>query len=241
MSRHHAIVLAAGLGLRLRSVVDDRPKGLIAFGGDSLVARSIRLLREAGVQRTTIVVGYLADQYRAQFSGTPGVDFIENADYASTGSMASLALALANPDGPVIVLESDILYERRALAAVLAAEGSATVVSGMTGAGDEVWVDAADGRLRFMSKQRDSVPGVLGEFVGITTLSAADAKTLRAIFQEFAAREGHGRMAYDTDALVELARRVPVGVVHLPDLVWGEIDDDAQYRRAASVVWPAVK
>jgi choline kinase len=233
-----AIILAAGMGVRLRGAVADRPKGLIAFGGETLVARSIRLLRASGVAHVTIVIGHLGEQYRALLNGRHDVTIVENDAYRSTGSMASLAIGLARADGPVLILESDILYEPRALAAILDAGESATLVSGLTGAGDEVWVDAAAGRLRTMSKDRALVPHPAGEFVGITRLSAGAAAAMRGIVRAFAVREGHAQMAYDTDGLVELAQREVVEVVCIPDLIWGEIDDEAQYRRVASEVWP---
>lgn len=241
MSVDRAIILAAGLGLRIRAAVDDRPKGLIEFDGESLVERSIRLLHGAGIERITMVVGHRSHQYRARLGGLRGIDFVENADYRTTGSMASLAAALVVVDGPVLVLESDIIYESRAIDALRTAEGSATLVSGVTGAGDEVWVHAVGGRLIAMNKNRDRLPAAVGEFVGITRLAAAGAEAMREIFSAFVAREGHARMSYETDALVELAQRAPVRTVYMPDLVWGEIDDEAQYKRVESVVWPAIK
>src|SRR5262245_66276250 len=62
-SVRHAIVLAAGRGERLRSVVDDRPKGLVEIDGETLVARSLRLLRAAGIDAVTIVAGHRAGDY----------------------------------------------------------------------------------------------------------------------------------------------------------------------------------
>ena len=64
-----AIVLAAGVGMRLRSVDDDRPKGLVEIGGETLIGRSIRLLRAAGIERITIVAGYRAESYLEFASG----------------------------------------------------------------------------------------------------------------------------------------------------------------------------
>ena len=60
---HDAIILAAGMGIRLRSMVRDRPKGLIEIEHETLVGRSVRLLRDAGMTRITIVTGYAAGQY----------------------------------------------------------------------------------------------------------------------------------------------------------------------------------
>ena len=62
--------------------------------------------------------------------------------------------------GPFLLLESDIVYEPRALATVLASPHESLILtSGPTGAGDEVyvWADEQAGATRFrgMSKQRD--------------------------------------------------------------------------------------
>ena len=233
-----AVILAAGQGIRLRSMIDDRPKGLIEIDGEQLVARSVRLLRTAGIGDVTIVAGHLAEQYAEFCAAHAGVRLVINDAYASAGSMASYAAAYdAGITGELLLLESDIIYEPRALAAILAPDGAATLVSGPTAAGDEVWVHAVDGALRAMSKCRDDLPSSVGEFVGITRLSAAAAASMRGQFADFVAAHGHGRMDYETGALVAVARQSPVSVVVVPDLQWGEIDDERQYARVSSMRW----
>jgi choline kinase len=239
----HAVILAAGMGTRLRSVVDDRPKGLIAFGGESLVGRSLRLLRGAGIGHVTLVAGFRAEAYQALAADTQNVQVIVNDRFDSTGSMASLAVALDALRGrDLLVLESDIVYESRALDRILeSVERDATLVSGPTGAGDEVWVCAPGGTLRAMSKTRDALPSAIGEFVGITRLSSESAEAMRAAFDRFTALHGHARMDYETGALVEVAGARRVAAHLMPDLCWGEIDDESQYARVASRVWPHVQ
>jgi len=236
----HAIILAAGMGLRLRSVVDDRPKGLIAIRGETLVGRSVRLLRDLGVTRITLVIGHRAADYEQFAEGQSDITLVVNPAFATTGSMASLAAGLERVDGPVLVLESDIAYEARALTALLAAAADATLLSGPTGAGDEVWVDARDGLVRAMSKNAADVKTITGEFVGLTRLSAAAAADMRKMFVEFERAHGHGRMDYETGALVAMARQRPVRAVLIPDLCWGEVDDDRHYARLLRDVWPVV-
>jgi choline kinase len=234
-----AVILAAGQGIRLRSTIDDRPKGLIEIAGEPLVARSVRLLRETGIDDVTIVAGYLAGQYGHFCVEHAGVTLVINEEYATSGSMASFATALdGGGTGDLLLLESDIIYEPRALTTILGSPfDAATLVSGPTQAGDEVWVHAVDGRLRAMSKRQADLPSSVGEFVGITRLSAAAAAAMREQFAAFAATHGHGRMDYETGALVAVAQRRPVTVVVVPDLQWGEIDDDRQYARVSSMVW----
>lgn len=229
------------MGARLRSVVDDRPKGLIEIQGETLVGRSLRLLRAAGIEHTTIVVGYRADQYERFAAGQADIDLARNEAFATTGSMASLAIALDGIQDPVLVLESDIAYEARALSALMdASTADATLLSGPTAAGDEVWVHAPGGRLRAMSKNARDLPDVAGEFVGITRLSSLACAAMRTAFQRFTDRHAHARMDYETGALADVSRTRPIAALLVSDLCWGEIDDDRHFDRVVHRIWPAL-
>ena len=203
------------------------------------MARSLRLLRGVGIGDFTIVAGYRAEQYQRFARDHRDVRVVVNSEYASTGSMASFAAALdAGVGGGMLLLESDIIYEARALTAILGSVCEcATLVSGPTGAGDEVWVDADAGLLRAMSKRRADLPSTAGEFVGITRLSAGGAIAMRNQFATFVAAHGHGRMDYETGALVAVSAVQPVGVVVVPDLQWGEIDDERHHARVSAIRW----
>ena len=236
-----AIILAAGLGMRLRSTIDDRPKGLIEIDGESLVARSVRLLRDVGVTHTTIVTGYRADCYERFASNQLNIQLLHNRNFAASGSMASLAIALERIRDDVLILESDIVFEARALSLLVdSAAADATVISGPTGAGDEVWVDAPNGHLHAMSKNAHELAATTGEFVGLTRLSSSTALAMRSAFERFVYVHGHERMDYETDALVTVARYCPIAAVLMPTLCWGEVDDERQLARVVQEVWPDV-
>ena len=234
-----AIILAAGMGTRLRPFLDGVPKGLLEIEGETLVGLSTRQLRDAGIERLTIVAGYGAGHYR-QFAATrEDVRLVLNDQYETTGSMASLAVALERIRGDVLVLESDIVYEQRALEAILNSPASdATLISGPTGAGDEVWVYAPNGRVRSMSKNARELPMVHGEFVGITRLSRPAATAMLDEFGRFTKLHDHARMDYETGALVAVSRQISMAAVLVPDLCWGEIDDERQLERVVRCVWP---
>ena len=236
-----AVILAAGMGTRLRGMQGPVPKGLISLGGEPIVARSLRLLRRQGVTRTVIVVGHLKEAYQDFAAGQPDLELVENAAYAETGTMASLACALPRVREGFLLLESDIVYERRALRALLAQpERDVILGSGPTGAGDEVWLQAPRGRLEAMSKDRASLGSVAGEMVGICRISAGLAELLAARFDQFVARCGHGRMSYETDGLVLAAAERALAVHVVPDLLWGEIDDGQHLRRVRDQVLPEI-
>ena len=234
-----AVILAAGMGTRLKSVFSDRPKGFVEIGGEGLIHRSVRLLQERGIERIVIVSGHMGSAYEALAREIPGLEVVENAEFATTGSMASLACALKDMNEDFLLLESDLFYEERALDVLL--EDSAPdifLASGPTGATDEVWIEAPDGYLRSMSKDPAELGEVYGELVGIVRISHPLAREMLAAYEGFVEENGHGQMAYETDALVEAVANRPVALRLIPDLLWGEVDYEHHYLRVRDEVWP---
>jgi 2-aminoethylphosphonate-pyruvate transaminase len=231
-----AIVLAAGTGTRLRGVCPDLPKGLLEVGGVPLIQRSLDVLRDCGVRRVILVTGYRADDYRRFIARHhPHVEMRFNPDYERAGSMRSLAAASGAVDGDFLLLESDLLYEPRAVTALLALPGSHLLLSGTTGQGDEVYAYGARGRLDRLDKAR--LPGrtPVGEFVGISRLTrdlldamCRHSDTVPCTRPQY---------QYD-DCLSDLSARHHIGLHLVDDLVWAEIDDANQHRRAAELVVP---
>ena len=62
MKVKHAMILAAGLGKRMKPLTLDTPKPLIKVGRKNLLERSINLLENYGVEKIIINVHHLADQ-----------------------------------------------------------------------------------------------------------------------------------------------------------------------------------
>ena len=62
MNVKHAMILAAGLGTRMRPLTLDTPKPLIRVGSKNLLERSINLLENHGIEKIIINVHHLGDQ-----------------------------------------------------------------------------------------------------------------------------------------------------------------------------------
>ena len=60
-SQMRAIILAAGMGSRLRPLTDKTPKALVPFKGVPMVERVIRKLADAGISRIMVNVHHFAD------------------------------------------------------------------------------------------------------------------------------------------------------------------------------------
>lgn len=234
-----AILLAAGEGTRLRAVHNGLPKGLVEVGGETLVGRSLRLLRSRGMERVVLVAGYRAECFTPLAQLHPWLRVVTNEAYAAGGSLDSLAVGLRALGGEndVLVLEGDLYYEPRALDLLLAAPaGNLGLATDATGAGDEVWVDAPGGRLRALSKDPSDLFRVDGEMVGIWRLRADAARALAVLAGDAPA----GSRGYETEGLASIAGEVEVRMHREPALLWGEVDDPAHLARVRERLAPRV-
>jgi len=236
-----AIVLAAGQGTRLRGALDDRPKGFLRFGTRPIIEESLLRLAAHGIGSVVIVTGYAAHHYEALAARYPAlVRTAHNPEFARSGSLYSLWCARAFVSAPFLLLESDLVYEPRALRVLLEHPApDALLLSGPTGAGDEVWVQVREGMLAGMSKDRAQLAGeVAGELVGVSKISLP----LHALLQREAERAFRTslQVSYETDGLVRAAAGRTIACPMVPDLLWGEIDDPAHLARVRDTVYPAV-
>lgn len=239
----HAVVLAAGLGIRLRDVSGGCPKALVTVGGRSILARSLRTLAGAGVTDLTVVAGYEGARVAAAAAELwPGVSLAWNEAPETTGSMRSLALAWeAMPTVPedVLVVEGDLVYGGDALDALLGAGGSdLLLLSDPTGAGDEVWVRGRDGQVTGISKVLGLPGGILGELVGLSLLSRATVEAM--VSSHRAEGDGVALEHYEERISRLCGARVIRGLV-VEGLAWGEVDDASHLRRAEEVVLPLLE
>ncbi|MDP6674665.1 MAG: phosphocholine cytidylyltransferase family protein [Gammaproteobacteria bacterium] len=237
-----AVILAAGMGTRLAGEVEDYPKGFLRLGRQSIIEESIERLVAAGIQDIVIVTGHCADHYDRFAAGQDGlVRTVHNPHFADSGSMYSLYCTRDVVDHDFLLLESDLIYQSRALTELLIEPApDAILLSGPTGAGDEVWVQTRDGNLVAMSKDRSVLTGpVAGELVGITKISTP----LFALMREIAAQAFTASLHFDyeTDCLVAAGERRPICCPLIADLVWTEIDDPGHLQRAREQIYPQIE
>lgn len=237
-----AVILAAGVGSRLSSELDDRPKGLLVLGERPIIEESVAKLSRAGIERVILVTGYMRSAYEEFARTFPGlVTTTHNELYRESGSMYSLYCARDQLDCDFLLLESDLIYERRALTEVLDCDAdSCVLLSDWSHSGDEVFVYVRDGRLVDMSKDRASLPDApTGELVGITKVSAELFRHMEA-FAGNAFRQDL-MVDYETDCLVGVAPLHPVRCRVAEGLLWAEIDDPGHLARARQSVYPAIR
>jgi bifunctional UDP-N-acetylglucosamine pyrophosphorylase / glucosamine-1-phosphate N-acetyltransferase len=84
------------------------PKVLVPVAGRPMIRFVIDALRQAGVSRIVVVVGYRSDLVRAELAAEPGVEFAEQIEQLGTGHAVMMCRdALAGHEGPVLILAGD--------------------------------------------------------------------------------------------------------------------------------------
>lgn len=247
-----AVILSAGLGLRLRSVTGEVPKGLLEIQGSGLLERSIHLVSSCGITKFFVVTGFqhqmLESRLREQLRGID-LDFVHNQQYASSGSMESLATMKGQVQEDFLLLESDLIYERRALELLLEAGQPDTVlISGQTNSKDEVWIYGEPrsgkgeslelGIIRYINKQPSSEFALRGELVGISWLSADQ---FAAMCDYHAANKPRTLQYHYEENISDVSAEREISYLKIPDLVWAEIDMESHYRRVLNEVYPRIQ
>lgn len=108
-----AMVMAAGLGKRMRPLTATRPKPLVEVAGKTLIDHTMNHLRTAGVKRAVVNVHYLADQMEAHLKArVKDMEVVisdERAQLLETGGGIVHARALIG-DKPFLCVNSDNLW-----------------------------------------------------------------------------------------------------------------------------------
>ncbi len=104
------MVLAAGLGTRLRPVTDTIPKPLVEINGRTLLDHAIDRLALAGVERVVVNVHYKAAMVAAQLARRdhPRIEISEEAELLDTGGGVKRALPLL--DRAFFVVNGDVFW-----------------------------------------------------------------------------------------------------------------------------------
>lgn len=242
------VILAAGVGSRLRPLTDDRPKCLASVGTETILHRMVRLLAAAKVDRLVISTGYLETVLRDALTNAPvPVTFVSNPDYASTQNVVSLARALEQlaHDEAFIKLDGDVLFRPAVLTRMLSdagpdhhgsAEARIAVDSSGTLGTEEMKVHVRDGRVVAFGKELPAGTAD-GESIGIEWFAPPAAGRVRAAM---VAAVGRGRTdVYYEDVYNDVVGSVRMETRRVEPGDWLEVDDVEDLARARRQFAPA--
>jgi len=242
-----AIILAAGSGLRLRPLTHKIPKGLIEIDGKTLLERSLDNLSTNGIKKVIIVTGYLGNMIKEKLgSNYKDIEIIytENKEYRETGSMYSFSQAkklIDDNDEDIILLESDLLYDKKAIKAIINSEKKDFIlVAPLSNSGDEVFIVTDDKRrLTNLGKEIENKEEAIGELVGISKFSREFlGKLFGTAEQDYKIKENN---YHYEEVVFKTNKEYPVYAVLVDNLTWIEIDKDDDLKKAKEKIYPRIK
>ena len=242
-----AAILGAGIGRRLNHP-DLPPKVLLRFGGESLLARHVRILQTCGIERVDLVVGYRAEAVREEIERIGAADMVVthlNADYrrGAIVSLACLAEAFESGDD-VLFMDGDVLYDRRMMARLIdGPQANRFLMDREIEEGeDPVKLCMRDDLLVDFHKQPKLDHDWWGEWIGFARFAPEMARRVAAAAKGYVAADRRDEI-YE-EAIRDVVLAAPPNTFAVEDvtgLPWVEIDFPEDLARAEREILPALQ
>ena len=238
----HVVVLAAGRGSRLGALGSDTPKWLLRVGDRTLADRHLEGVARAdgAVASVRVVTGHAAEAIDRELARrTETVAVVPNPEFAELNNWWSLLRALRElpDDGPVVVVNADLLADPAHVAAFLAdartgeADGLLAVDLEKVLTDESMKVELGpDETLTRIGKVGIEEP--VGEYVGMLMARGPALHAVRARLEEFVGRPEAANEWYEGAVGRTAAEGVAWRVWPMPAGGWVEIDDDADFATA---------
>lgn len=231
-----AIILAAGMGKRLKELTSNSTKCMVKVNGVTMAERTLKCLDSFNLNRIVMVVGYEGQKlidYIATLGISTKIEYVNNAIYDKTNNIYSLYLArdyLVQDD--TLLLESDIIFEDAVIRRLVDNPyPSLTLVAKYEGwmDGTVVTLDEDDNISSFLNKKEFDFHNIDQYYktVNLYKFSREFSKTHYVPFLE-AYVKALGNNEYYEQVLKVITHldKPDIKAVCLDDEMWYEIDDE---------------
>tara|TARA_B100001250_G_C19791470_1_gene786726 strand:- start:1186 stop:2322 length:1137 start_codon:yes stop_codon:yes gene_type:complete len=242
-----ALIIAAGLGSRLKDHTENLPKCMLDFGGQTLLQRQLNAYKKNEINDISLIKGYKKEKINYK-----GIKYFENTDFKNNNILNSIFYAEKIINGNIIISYSDILFEPSVVERLQKSDHDISVVVDIdwrgyyVGRKDHPISEAenvifnSNNEVEKIGKINTGNEEVHGEFIGMIKLTSRGAEIFKHHFHRLKKiywnkpfqRAKIFQKAYLTDFIQEL---VDIGIkVHcvIIESGWKEIDTVEDYQKA---------
>ena len=247
LNNNKALIIAAGLGSRLKKHTENLPKCMLDFGGKTLLQRQLDAYKKNSITDISVIRGYKKEKINYK-----GLKYFENTDYKNNNILNSIFYAEDFINGNIIISYSDILFDSTVVKRLLKSNHDISVVVDIdwrgyyVGRKDHPISEAenvifnSNNEVEKIGKINTGTEEVHGEFIGMIKLTDRGAQIFKEHFHRLKKiywnkpfqRAKIFQKAYLTDFIQEL---VDIGIkVHcvIIESGWKEIDTVEDYKKA---------
>lgn len=236
-----AIILAAGVGSRIRPLTDNCPKCLLKIGGVTILERMLTNIQACGINEVVFVLGYLQEQIESFVKKSfPELDahFIVNDRYTETNTGYSLMLTENFVKGSSFVkFDADVVFDQKILESLLASDDQNVLCIDT-----EIHLDAEEIKVvvrddsRVVKASKTVVPtDAVGESIGIEKIGPETALLLFAELKEMMAYKKNHQEYYEAAYEQLMEKDVPFHALDITGLEWTEIDTIQDFDAADKI------
>ena len=230
-----AMILAAGMGKRLKHLTENNTKCMVKVNETSIIERALRILDRKGLSKIVLVVGYKGKkliEFVEQLGIHTPLVYVWNYDYEKTNNIYSLSLAkeyLCRED--TLLLESDLVFEESIIDMLLEDKRTSLALVDKF----ESWMDGSCMVIDEADRILDFIPGKYFDFrekenyyktVNIYKLSRQFSKNIYVPFLEaYEKAMGENEYYESVIKLIVMLDTSEIRVKRLNGQKWYEIDD----------------
>ena len=244
----NAIILAAGMGVRLLPDTENVPKGMIKLFDKSLIEMQIDIFKKCGIDDISIVTGYLAEKINLQ-----SINYFKNENFSTTSGNESLYCAKQKLNDTIICY-ADLVFDISIIKKMIDFNGDVGIAVesnwksryvGRTlhpiSEADNVLFDES-GKIIELRKNIQKPNSNVGEFLGIMRLSSKCSSLFLKRFSEL--KESHAGTFHNSPSLKQsilndmIQELIDLGINVEPVMIsekWLEIDTPQDLDTARKV------
>ena len=244
----NAIILAAGMGMRLLPDTEDIPKGMVKLFDKSLIEMQIDIFKKCGIDDISIVTGYLAEKINFQ-----SINYFKNENFSTTAGNESLFCAKEKLNDTIICY-ADLVFDISIIKKMIDFNGDVGIAVesdwksryvGRTlhpiSEADNVLFDES-GKIIELRKNIQKPNSNIGEFLGVMRLSSKGSSLFLKRFSEL--KESHVGTFHGSPSLKQsiipdmIQELIDLGTNVKPVMVsekWVEIDTPEDLEIARKV------